>query len=244
MPSSIADRKSVSKAAAVAAASFFAIQLFTATMAAHAQTYTLVYLFPQNAAGYAPLAPLIRNAEGDLLGTATAGGHFWGTLFKLKADGSMKVLHYFDRADGATPIGQLARDAEGNFYGTTSAGGSSFVGTIYKMDQSNNFTKLFQFHQFVGYSPWGGLTIDSTGNLYGTNTVGGGPGTSANEGDVFELSSAGAASLPCAHERWGSSEFQPSARLPGHSLRHDPARRELQLHQRLWNCVQDRRDQS
>jgi uncharacterized repeat protein (TIGR03803 family) len=162
---------------------------------AAAQSYTLLYSFNGQAGGRNPWSPLIRNSQGDLLGTTYGGasGAADGVFFKFKMDGDESLLGEFDGSGGRRPSGLITRDAEGNFYGTTTEGGASAVGTVYKKDEVGNFTTLFSFHQFVGQVPGGGVILDTDGNLYGTTETGGGSGTNgvSYDGVVFKLSSTG-----------------------------------------------------
>jgi uncharacterized repeat protein (TIGR03803 family) len=132
--------------------------------------------------GDAPLAPVIRDAAGNLYGTTTfGGGSGAGTVFKLASDGTETVLHSFKvDADGWGPLTGLKQDAAGNLYGTTSSGGnfnclSPFgCGTVFQLSSAGTFTTL---HIFDG-SPSDGaipspLVLDTSGNVYGTTQVGG-----------------------------------------------------------------------
>lgn len=194
MSSSLADRKSSApKAAVVAVALGALVALLGMAQPAQAQTVTLLWSFGGKTDGGNPSAPLIRNSQGDLLGTTTTGGKKgFGTFFKV-SNREGTVLHTFLRTDGQAPMGKIVRDAAGNFYGTTEMGGASLGGTIYKMDKTGALTTLFSFHQYVGTHPAGGVVMDSAGNLYGTNGAGGGTnGTGTSwDGDVFELSNTG-----------------------------------------------------
>jgi uncharacterized repeat protein (TIGR03803 family) len=153
--------------------------------------------------GHGPRGGLIRDAAGNLYGTALYGGNLsrcgglgCGTVFKLDVAGKLTVLHAFKGGlDGAQPIGNLARDPHGNLYGNTYEGGSfdcqgPGCGTLFKVDVSGTETIL---HVFVsaepyGIIPFGGLIRDRAGNLYGTNSAG---GAFAENGTVFKLDPAG-----------------------------------------------------
>src|SRR5882724_1533678 len=109
-----------------------AAMTLTAVPTARAQAFTLLYTFDgSGSGGGSPLAPLIGNSQGDLLGVAAEGGDSGhGVFFKLNSGGRETVLHGFKDTGGADPEGQVARDAAGNFYGTTAGGGASGAGTI------------------------------------------------------------------------------------------------------------------
>ncbi|HUA14888.1 MAG TPA: choice-of-anchor tandem repeat GloVer-containing protein [Verrucomicrobiae bacterium] len=155
--------------------------------------YRILYSFTGKADGGNPYSPLIRNSQGDLLGTTEWGGHVgpgYGVFFKLRADGTETVLHTFENTDGKNPIGRIAQDSAGNFYGTTLSGGANLTGTLYKMDKTGNLTTLISLHPSIGRVPEGGLILDAEGNLYGTDATDGGPrGTATTyDGVVFKFS--------------------------------------------------------
>jgi uncharacterized repeat protein (TIGR03803 family) len=146
---------------------------------------TVLYRFTGGADGSVPFGGVVRDAAGNLYGTATAGGASgWGTVFKLDKDGNETTLYTFTGfADGGNPGGSLVRDAAGNLYGTTSAGGNfncvqgfggGACGTVFKLDPSGNETVLYAFQGTTdGSIPFSGLALDGTGNLYGTAWNGG-----------------------------------------------------------------------
>jgi uncharacterized repeat protein (TIGR03803 family) len=79
---------------------------------------------------------LIVDDTGNLLGTARLGGaNNLGTVFEMRTDGRLLVLHTFQGGlDGSRPEGGLLRDGLGNLYGTTRTGGSSRDGgTVFKI---------------------------------------------------------------------------------------------------------------
>jgi uncharacterized repeat protein (TIGR03803 family) len=98
-------------------------------------TETVLYTFcslPNCADGERPLAPVIRDAAGNLYGTTFFGGENGsncnggncGLVFKLDTTGKETVLHTFTGgSDGAFPFGGLVMDAAGNLYGTAEQGG-------------------------------------------------------------------------------------------------------------------------
>lgn len=77
--------------------------------------------------------PLVRDAAGNLFGTAYFGGTSrncsgsgCGAVFKLDPTGKETVLYSFtDGADGAFPFAGLIKDAAGNLYGTAAYGGDA-----------------------------------------------------------------------------------------------------------------------
>jgi uncharacterized repeat protein (TIGR03803 family) len=164
--------------------------------------------------GANPLATLIRDASGNLYGTAYPGGsHVCGTLdgcgtvFKIDSSNKFTVLHTFSGApDGSNPWGGLVADEQGNLYGTTVQGGtvpSAFIGgcgTVFKIDPAGHETVLYRFSCGTdGGMPTSTPYRDSQGNLYGTAFMGGDliptcfGGTGC--GTVFKLDATGKESV-------------------------------------------------
>ena len=96
-----------------------------------------------------PYGRLIRDAAGNLFGTAGGGGlarcqYGCGTIFKLDSAEDFTVLHTFvGSTDGGSPYGGLVQDVAGNFYGTTEYGGVSGCseygcGSVFKLDHAEN----------------------------------------------------------------------------------------------------------
>jgi uncharacterized repeat protein (TIGR03803 family) len=146
---------------------------------------TVLHSFTGGVDGGAPAAGLLRDQDGNLYGTTSAGGTLgFGTVFKLDKSGVETVLYSFTGgADGGTPTARVVRDQEGNLYGTTSVGGVSNVGTVFKLNKSGMETVLYSFTGGAdGGSPTAGLLRDGEGNLYGTTSAGG-----SGFGTVFRL---------------------------------------------------------
>jgi uncharacterized repeat protein (TIGR03803 family) len=72
-----------------------------------------------------PSPDLIRDAAGNLYGTAHGGAHGFGAVFKLSATGGTTVVFSFTGAEEG--IGQRLRitDSVGNFYGAAFSGGDT-----------------------------------------------------------------------------------------------------------------------
>jgi uncharacterized repeat protein (TIGR03803 family) len=158
---------------------------------------TVLYSFTGGTDGGNPWAGLIRDANGNLYGTTTAGGDLTcrssgcGTVFKVDATGNETVLHSFtgfSKGDGNLPTAGLLLDGKGNLYGTTIAGGAYNYGTVFKVDATGHETVLYSFTGGTdGDQPWSGLIRDAKGNLYGTTQTGG----VYNYGTAFKLDKTG-----------------------------------------------------
>ena len=148
-------------------------------------------------------AGVVMDAEGNLYGTTSGGGHNGtGDVYMLSPKGKQTVLHSFkDGTDGYYPLG-LLRDAAGNLYGTTYGGGTDGYGTIFRLGTNRKETLLYSFTgKADGAYPQGQLIEDAQGNLYGTTAIAcllwnldcifGGYSGGARGGTVFELSNTG-----------------------------------------------------
>jgi len=176
---------------------------FSLAPAAPAQTFSVLHQFKSGPGGINPTAGVVLDAKGNLYSTTLYDGAFAaGTVFKMSAAGTEKVLYSFTGigGDGALPeYGTLARDLSGNLYGTTAGGGiyDQFCpyscGTVFKVDTSGKETVLYRFTGTGGDGaiPWGGVVRDPAGNLYGTTINGGTYGL----GIVFKVDPAGKETL-------------------------------------------------
>jgi uncharacterized repeat protein (TIGR03803 family) len=168
---------------------------------AQAQTFTVLYSFTGGTDGGNPYAGLVRDAAGNLYGTAAIGGSSQfsgGTVFKVDTRGNETVLYSFCSVsgcfDGGFPVATLVLDASGNLYGTTVSGGTgcngSGCGTVFKLDTSGTETVLYRFAGGTtdGCYPYGGVVLDASGNLYGTTSQ---CGSSKFYGTVFKVDASG-----------------------------------------------------
>jgi len=157
-----------------------------------AQTLTTLANFT-GSNGSSPLfAPLVQGLDGNLYGTASAGGaHSHGTVFKITLSGTLTTLYSFcvksNCTDGSAPYAGLMLGADGNFYGTTEAGGAHGAGTVFKITQRGTLTTLHSFNISDGYNPYATLVQGTDGNFYGTTESGG----AHILGTVFKLTPQG-----------------------------------------------------
>lgn len=153
-----------------------------------------LYLFDYNTSGAQPGSALVRDAAGNLYGTAPLGGAYdEGTIFKLSPKGKETTLYSFTGVggDGGGP-GGIIMDSAGNLFGTTWGGGLNGFGTIFEFSASGTETVLYSFqNEADGSEPMSPLVRDESGNLYGTTGAGGGSGGGA----LFKLSPTGRLSV-------------------------------------------------
>jgi uncharacterized repeat protein (TIGR03803 family) len=168
--------------------------------AAQAQTLTVLHAFGSlSGDGANPLAGLTIDSQGNLYGTASAGGLGYGSAFELKRVGSSFIyrpLYSFRGGnDGDTPVTGIAIGTNGSLFGTTEhGGGSANVGTVFNVQPPPTSCKtvlcpwretvVLSFNEGNGFYPYGQLISDPAGNLYGTTIYGG----QRNSGEVYELS--------------------------------------------------------
>jgi len=185
------------------AALALALLVCAAARVAQAQTYTVLYTFPDNGLhGAFPDSLLLRSADGNLYGETNLGGNCsindtCGTLFRVSPDGKETVLHTFTPPkDGMEPLGNLVR-YKGSLYGVTEFGGQFSklcgfgCGTVFKVSRHGRFTVL---HRFTGGKDGtfpGGLTRDASGHLYGTADGGINCPNNPGCGVVFKLHKKG-----------------------------------------------------
>lgn len=173
--------------------------VFRLTPAGHE---TVLHAFTGSAAdGGNPYAGVVRDRQGNLYGTTTAGGSSGnGTIYQVSRRGGEVVLHHFagSPADGARPYDRLLLDAVDNLYGTTLTGGadtrcSGGCGTVFEIAQDGTYNLLHSFIDNLkdGTNPTAGLDADAAGNLYGTTVSGGAYG----EGTLFKVTPDGDESI-------------------------------------------------
>ena len=157
--------------------------------------FSVLYTFAGGRSGANPYAGLIRDAKGNLYGTAETAGNVQacgqdgcGVVFRVDPSGRETVLHAFrGGVDGSRPMGGLVRDTEGNLYGTTVAGGSNGLGTIFRVSKAGKNTVLHAFVAEEEVEPSSALVRDAAENLYGTASDGG----PSDAGTVFKLDPSG-----------------------------------------------------
>jgi uncharacterized repeat protein (TIGR03803 family) len=154
--------------------------------------------------GASPGGNLVVDKNGNLWGTAAAGGNASdaGLIFELTPTTSgpwaESTPYLFCQqaacADGSTPTTGLAVDGNGNFYGTTSTGGLTYrkcadtgCGVIFKLTSSGaTESTLYSFCKLAKCADGGmpeGVVLDPNNNIYGANNIGG----PKHNGNFFRL---------------------------------------------------------
>jgi len=153
--------------------------------------------------GATPAAGVVFGGNGDLYGTAYAGGtNGNGAVFDLappkggRGPWKETVLHRFSGGnDGENPTAGLTSDTSGNLYGMTEYG-NNFSGTVFRLkppSRKGGAWTLSILYDFTGSpdgaQPAASLIFDKHGNFYSTTTKGG-TGTCSFYacGTVFEVS--------------------------------------------------------
>ena len=137
--------------------------------------------------GAAPLAGLIADAGGNLIGTTSRGGAYGqGTIFEIIKNPhgyarSPITLVSFDPTHGAAPAAGVIADTSGNLFGTTSEGGAHGNGTVFEIAKTpdgyaDSSTTLASFNGDDRVDPKAGVIVDGAGNLFGTTSAGGAQG--------------------------------------------------------------------
>ena len=114
--------------------------VFKLTRSAGKFTESVLYSFNGGSNGGSPTTTLTFDAEGNLLGTTSAGGdsNGDGVVFKLMPKSGGKwtesVVHQFGaKGDGANPYYGLVRNKAGVLFGTTAIGGGSGQGVVFQI---------------------------------------------------------------------------------------------------------------
>lgn len=135
---------------------------------------TTLYSFCASAGcpdGSEPQSILIHAANENFYGTTFSGGkNGVGTVFEVNADGTLVVLHSFNRTSGANPIeAGLLEDTDGNLYGNTAAGGTGNLGTLFSLS--------------LGFAPF--VTTQTSSGQVGATTIILGNGLSGSTSVTF-----------------------------------------------------------
>ena len=158
--------------------------------------YSVLHDFKGGRDGATPIgaAPTI-GADGALYGATQEGGMAnGGTVYRLKTNGKIKILHSFGTGDdGFWPASNVLIDTQGNMTGTTGLGGASGFGTVYRIASDGTEQVLHSFTGGAtdGSTPVGTLAKDLQGNIFGVTSQGG----HGDHGTLYKLDSGGSESV-------------------------------------------------
>ncbi len=158
-------------------------------IAAGSTTITTIASFGYNPGGNTPIGGVTIDSQGNLYGTASAGGaNSAGTVWKI-AHGSTTLitLAAFNGVNGDCPTAGVTLDSHGNLFGTTEWGGTGpngGEGTVWEIVHGTNIIiTLVSFNGTNGSLPYAGVTFNSKGDLFGTTQR----GLSGYDGRVWEI---------------------------------------------------------
>jgi len=165
-----------------------------------AQKFKVLHTF-HGRDGRTPVGQLVRDASGNIYGTAGGGTEKCkgsigcGVAFKMNKDGKLIWQYNFKRANGEGPYAGLLRDAAGDLFGITELGGDNSCypgygcGTVFKLnDEGKEETVLHKFTNVPdGEFPQSLLVEDGAGTIYGTSWAGG----AYQYGAVFSVDTSG-----------------------------------------------------
>ena len=147
--------------------------------------------------GAFPVAGLIFDPAGNLIGATLAGGYYGGgAVYELSPSGNswyFSDLYSFEIGKASYPygpLGALIMDSAGNLYGATGTDGAYGYGAVFKLTPSSSgwtYTSLYDFTGGTDGSFPRNVVMDASGNLYGITTYGGNSACQAGCGVVFEI---------------------------------------------------------
>ena len=168
--------------------------VFELTRSGNAWTETTVHDFYGSTNGIFPLAAVIVEKSGKLIGATSAGGtRDGGTVYSLtpaKSGWTLSTLYALPGPGGEPgPWAKLTMDAAGNLYGTTQGyPPAKDYGTVFKLSHTSTGWKETILHSFTGGSdgeiPYSTLVFAPNGKLYGTASI---SDNGSGFGTVFEI---------------------------------------------------------
>ncbi len=174
---------------------------------------TLHYFAADNSEGFLDPSSLTLGSDGNLYGTAWAGGTSgYGTVYRMTLGGTLTKLHDFGPygdAGGTSPTG-LVLGADMNLYGATLGGGANNVGVIFKI--APGYSVIHSLSLADGSLPGSGYTAvpmfqGNDGSFYGTSSAGGSPADGG--GSAWKVTTTGV--LTVLHAFLSTEGYRPYA---------------------------------
>ncbi len=171
--------------------------LFVVCRMAFGQTFTTLHTFT-GTDGALPIGKLIQGQDGYLYGTTLgAGPTQFGTIFKMRPDGSGFTTLYLMPGNLGNSLSGLTQGPDGSLYGTTLFGGASgFAGAVFKAQPDGS--GIVNLYSFMGGSdggnplsapvPGGDGYVYGVAPLFGSASNGSG---SYGNGVVYKLATDG-----------------------------------------------------
>jgi uncharacterized repeat protein (TIGR03803 family) len=137
---------------------------------------TPLYSFTGTNDGQAPQGALVQAGDGNLYGTAAAGGaNNDGAIFRITTTDVLTPLFSFTKSyNGDEPLAGLIQAGNGNFYGTAYLGGTNNDGTVFALNLSPPALNVSPFgNQSVLFWPGANTNyvLQTTTNLASPNWV-------------------------------------------------------------------------
>ena len=172
-----------------------AIVLFFVSTLVSAQTYTVLYTYPETNRGNTGVFSqlLAQGRDANLYSTIANGGtNSAGTAYQMTTTGQLTTLYNFCSltgcTDGSNPLGGLTLGFDGNFYGTTQGGGTRGAGTVFQLTPNGLLTTLYDFTNGNDDSaPTFTLLQGQDGNLYGVSEE----QYNGQSGTLFKITASG-----------------------------------------------------
>ncbi len=224
------------------------IALVLCAIQVRAQTFQVLHNFTGGRDGANPLDGLTIDRNGNLYGTASAGGNQaygcqnsygtqgCGAVFALARSGTgwiLRPLYDFQDNSGNPGMG-VVFGPDGALYGLANGTGGCtdyyMCGNVFRLAPPPTFCASFicnwqetVLHQFTGApdgsSPASRLIFDSTGNMYGVTFFGG----AYNWGAVYELSRSGSSWTESVIYSFNTNNQELGVAFPGGQLAIDPS---------------------
>ncbi|HTZ97647.1 MAG TPA: choice-of-anchor tandem repeat GloVer-containing protein [Terriglobales bacterium] len=154
-----------------------AVILFFVSTLASAQTYTVLYDYPETNRNNTGVFSQVfaQGRDANLYSTISNGGaNSVGTAYQMTLAGQLTTLYSFCSlsgcSDGSNPLGGLSLGFDGNFYGTTQGGGTGGAGTVFQLTPEGALHTLYTFgNKNDDSAPTYTLLLGQDGNFYGVS---------------------------------------------------------------------------